>query len=76
MQDMIKKIIAIDKEARRLTDEARARRAGSSKAVEQKKAEVSENFLLLARKRIDIIRRASSQSAASVSRFITCGRMR
>ena len=64
MQDTIRKIIEIDKEARRLTDEARARRAGSAKAVEQKKHEASEGYLTLARQRIGIIRAAEEQDAA------------
>lgn len=61
---MIRKIIEQDKEARRLTDEAKARREGSARAIEQKKAEVSENFLTMARKRVDTIRTAEMRDAA------------
>ncbi|MBE6752973.1 MAG: hypothetical protein E7559_01240 [Ruminococcaceae bacterium] len=64
MKNMIRKVIAMDKEARRLTDDARARREGSARIIEQKKAEVSENFLTLARQRIDIIRAAEMRDAA------------
>lgn len=64
MQSMIRKIIEMDKEARRLTDEARERREGSARAIERKKSEVSENFLTLARQRVEIIRKAEMNDAA------------
>lgn len=53
----------MDKEARRLTDEARRRRAGSADAVGQKKQEVSENYLLMARRRVDDIRTSEMNDA-------------
>lgn len=60
---IVRRIIEMDKEARRLTDEARRRRAGSASAVGQKKQEVSENYLSMARKRVDDIRKSEMSDA-------------
>ncbi len=65
MQEMIRQIVEMDKNARRLTAEARERRAGSAQAIEQKKKEVSENYLSMARKRIDVIRGTEMADAAA-----------
>ena len=66
----------MDKEARRLTDEARRRRAGSADAVGQKKQEVSENYLLMARRRVDDIRTSEMNDAeeqwAAMERLEKC----
>ena len=63
MNDTIRRIIEMDKEARRLTDEARRRRAGSAEAVGQKKQEVSDNYLAMARQRVDAIRSSELRDA-------------
>lgn len=60
---IVRRIIEMDKEARRLTDEARRRRAGSASAADRKKQEVSENYLSMARKRVDDIRRSEMNDA-------------
>lgn len=56
MYEIIQRIIDIDKAARELTHEAVERRAGSSRAAEAKKTEVTEQYLAMARKRVDVIR--------------------
>lgn len=63
MQNVIKQIIEMDKEARRLTDEARERRAGSAAAAANKRHEVFDNYLRMARNRVDTIRKVEMQSA-------------
>ena len=63
MNTIIRRIIDIDKAARELTQEAVERRASSSKAAEEKKKEVSENFIFMARTRVDVIRATEVQSA-------------
>lgn len=63
MQDMIKKIIEMDKEARRLNDEALQRRAGAAQAAAAKRSEVYENYLLMARNRVETIRKVEMQNA-------------
>ena len=56
MYEIIQRIIDIDKAARELTQDAIERKANSSAAAEEKKKEVTENYLSMARKRVDIIR--------------------
>lgn len=62
-QQFIQKIIDIDREARRLMSDAADRRAGSAQAVQQKKQEVSENFISMARKRVEVIRQTELEYA-------------
>lgn len=62
MQNTIKKIIEMDKDARRLTDEARERRAGSATAADCKRREVFDSYLLMARNRVDTIRKVETRS--------------
>lgn len=63
MQDMIKRIVDMDKRARELTEQAKLRRAGSVEAAERKKEEVRQNYIALARKRIDVIERSEMRDA-------------
>lgn len=63
-QVMIQRIIDMDKEARRVTNEALERRAGSARAVQEKKQEVTDTFISMARKRVDVIRTTEMQDAA------------
>ena len=63
MQNMIKKLIEMDKEARRLTDEARQRKAGSAEAAEQKRREVFDGYLQMASNRVDTVRKVEMESA-------------
>lgn len=63
MQDMIKRIVDMDKRARELTEEARSRRAGSTEAVARKKEEVRKNYIDLAQKRIEAIERSEMRDA-------------
>ena len=63
MQDMIKKLIEMDKEARRLTDEARQRKAGSTEAAAEKRREVFDGYLQMASNRVDTIRKVEMESA-------------
>ena len=70
MQQMIKKLIEMDKEARRLTDEARQRKAGSAEAAAQKRREVFDGYLGMASNRVDTIRRVEMESAAEQAQAI------
>lgn len=70
MQQMIKKLIEMDKEARRLTDEARQRKAGSAEAAAHKRQEVFDGYLGMASNRVDTIRRVEESSAAEQARAI------
>ena len=63
MQDMIKKIIQMDKEARRLNEEALQRKADSAQAAAAKRQEVFDSYLLMARNRVDTIRKVEMHSA-------------
>jgi len=63
-QQLIQRIIDMDKDARRLMNDAMERRAGSAKAVHEKKQEVSDNFISMARKRVDVIRHTEMEHAA------------
>ena len=62
-QQLIQRIIDMDKDARRLMNEAMDRRAGSAKAISEKQREVSENFLTMARTRVDVIRTTEMEHA-------------
>ncbi len=72
MQDMIKKIIQMDKDARRLNEEALQRKADSAQAAAAKRQEVFDSYLLMARNRVDTIRRVemenTGQQAAEIDR--------
>ena len=70
MQDMIKKIIEMDKEARRLNDEAMQRRAGAAQAAAAKRTEVYDNYLHMARNRVETIRKVEMQSVDEQLRAI------
>ncbi|MBE6765886.1 MAG: hypothetical protein IJP10_03560 [Clostridia bacterium] len=63
MQNMIKRIVDMDKRARELTEQAKLRRAGSVEAAEKKKEEVRQNYINLARKRIEVIERSEMRDA-------------
>ncbi len=63
MQEMIKKLIEMDKEARRLTDEARQRKAGSAEAAAEKRREVFDGYLQMASNRVDTIRKVEMENA-------------
>lgn len=63
MQNMIKRIVDMDKQARELTDEARARKAGSAEAIKAKKDEVRRNYLELAQRRVEAIKLAEIKDA-------------
>ena len=56
MEDMIKKIVEMDKMARKLTDEAKSRRARSSQYVNKRKEAVRKEYQDMANHRIDVIR--------------------
>ena len=60
---IVRRIVEMDKEARRLTEEARRRRAGTASAAGRKRQEVSDNYLSMARKRIDDIRGSEMSDA-------------
>ena len=70
IQDMLRRIIEMDKSARQLTAEARERREGSAEAIEKKKTEVSENFISMARNRIYTIRKSEMADAEQQQREI------
>lgn len=70
MQDMIKKIIQMDKDARRLKEEALQRKADSAQAAAAKRQEVFDNYLLMARNRVETIRNVEMQSADEQAKVI------
>ena len=70
MQNMIKKLIEMDKEARRLTDEARQRKAGSAEAAAEKRREVFDGYLQMASNRVETIRKVEMESASEQAKAI------
>lgn len=70
MQQMIKKLIEMDKEARRLTGEARQRKADSAQAAEEKRREVFDGYLGMASNRVDTIRKVELESAGEQAKAI------
>lgn len=70
MQEMIKKLIEMDKEARRLTDEARQRKAGSTEAAARKRREVFDGYLWMASNRVDTIRKVEMENADEQAKAI------
>jgi len=55
-QEIIRKIIDMDKAAREATHDALERRTRTAHAAEKKKKEVTDTFISMARNRVDVIR--------------------
>ena len=64
MEDMIRKIIEVDKKARKITDDARSRRARSAEIIGKKKDEVRAEYMAIASRRLDVIRQDEMEQAA------------
>ena len=56
MEDMIKRIVDMDRRARELTDRAKARRTRSAEYVAKHKEKVRLEYETMARNRIEVIR--------------------
>lgn len=56
MQEMIERIVEMDKKARALTEQANELKLGAQKHIEQKTREIREDYLNRARKRLTIIK--------------------
>lgn len=63
MQEMIERILEMDKAARRLTDEAQAMRVGAEKEIEIKKQQVREEYLERARRKTETLRKEENENA-------------
>lgn len=64
-QEIIRKIIDMDKAARETTHDAMERRTRTAHAAEKKKKEVTDTFISMARNRVDVIRNTELQHAAA-----------
>lgn len=64
-QEIIRKIINMDKAAREATHDAMERRTRTAHAAEKKKKEVTDTFISMARNRVDVIRNTEVQYAAA-----------
>lgn len=63
MQEMVERIIEMDKAARRLTDEAQALRIGAEKEIEIQKQKMRNNYFERARHRIECLREEENKNA-------------
>lgn len=64
-QEIIRKIIDMDKAAREATHDAMERRTRTAHAADKKKQEVTDTFISMARNRVDVIRNTEVQHAAA-----------
>ncbi|CAB1251199.1 Eukaryotic translation initiation factor 3 110 kDa subunit [Ruminococcaceae bacterium BL-6] len=63
MQDMLKKIVEMDQQARKITDAAQLEKIDSEKEVSKKREEIREQYLARARHRIEINRPLEQKAA-------------
>lgn len=72
MHDMIKRIVEIDEEARKLTDEATALKIQAEQTIEEKKEKLKEDYLKRARQQIEDMKedekRRADEAAAAIAR--------
>ena len=69
MEDMIKKIVDMDKRASKLTDEAKSRRKRSAEYIATKKEAVHKEYEDMARHRIEVIRAEEMEHAEKRARI-------
>lgn len=63
MQDMVERIVEMDKHARELTDEAKRLRVGSEDRIKAKKEELRRNYLEKVNERLELIKKAEVKTA-------------
>lgn len=63
MQDMVKRIVEMDKHARELTDEAKRLKVGSEDRILAKKEELRQGYEAKVNERLELIRQAEAKTA-------------
>lgn len=63
MQDMVERIVEMDKRARELTDEAKKLRVGSEDRIKSKKEELRRGYRDRAEERVELIKKAEARNA-------------
>ena len=63
MQDMVERIVEMDKRARELTDEAKRLRVGSEDRIRSKKEELRRGYRDRAEERVELIKKAEAKNA-------------
>ena len=63
MQDMIERIVEMDKHARELTDEAKRLKVGSEDRVKAKREELHQYYTERVNERLELIKKAESKNA-------------
>lgn len=63
MQDMVERIVEMDKRARELTDEAKKLRVGSEDRLKAKKQELRQGYQDRANERVELIKKAEVKTA-------------
>lgn len=66
MEDMIKKIVDIDKNARTLNDETQRENIDIVEQIAQRRKEIQEEYLSRARRRIELIREEEQAKADAI----------
>ncbi len=70
MQDMVKRIVEMDKHARELTDEAKRLKIGSEDRILAKKEELRHTYEEKVNARMELIRQAELKNADEEFKFI------
>ena len=63
MQDMVERIVEMDKRARELTDEAKKLKVGSEDRLKAKKQELRQGYQDRANERVELIKKAEVKTA-------------
>lgn len=71
MQDMVERIVEMDKHARELTDEAKRLKVGSEDRIKAKKEELRQNYLEKVNERLELIRKAEVKTADDELKLIS-----
>lgn len=70
MQDMVKRIVEMDKHARELTDEAKRLKVGSEDRISAKKEELRRTYEEKVNARLELIRQAEVKTAEDEFKLI------
>lgn len=70
MQDMVKRIVEMDKHARELTDEAKRLKVGSEDRISAKKEELRRTYEEKVNTRLELIRQAEVKTAEDEFKLI------
>lgn len=63
MQDMVKRIVEMDKHARELTDEAKRLKVGAESRIIEKKEELRRGYMEKVNERLELIKKAEVMTA-------------